>query len=313
MHGLRVIGDVMVISPSSGPPPPPAEHMPTLRVIAGPDMLKFVSIASDEQAIIGRDEAAELPLSEQTVSKRHARAISDGNGQITVIDLNSTNGTQINGQSITRAVLHPGDHLEVGAVLLRLDVLSPDELGHLGRVVKRLQQSHREPLTGLLTRAYIDDKLPQMVNRYERLKQPIACAFIDVDDFQSINDKFGHKAADQVVRSIARLLMLGASDKNPCIRYGDEEIMMFLPGNTELGAFDVAERMRCEIVGHDWARTARGLQVTASFGVSEREPDEPIAKWIDRAQRAQLEAKGAGRNRVARASSLEEGSAPTPA
>src|SRR4030095_16390709 len=139
--------------------------MPAPLVVAGRDMLKFASVGSDEQVIIGRDDNAEIRLSDATVSKRHARVLSDGNGQITVIDLNSKNGTQINGQSITRAVLRPGDHLETGAVSLRLDVLSPDELGHLSRVVKRLEAANREPLTGLLPRADMHDKLTQLARR----------------------------------------------------------------------------------------------------------------------------------------------------
>ena len=295
---------VRISVPRSGPAK--RNMMPTLRVVAGRDMLKFASVGSDEQVIIGRDDTAELRLSDATVSKRHARVLSDGNGQITVIDLNSTNGTQINGQSITRAVLRPGDHLEIGAVSLRLDVLSPDELGHLSRVVKRLEAANRDPLTGLLTRAYIDDKLPQLAERCMQANHPIACAFVDVDNFKSINDKYGHQVGDEVLCGIARLLMLGVRDNDPCVRYGGEEIMMFLPGSAEMGAVDVAERIRRTIAGHDWVRTAAGLQVTASFGVSEREKDEDLKSWLYRADQAMLAAKRAGRNRVLRASTLRD-------
>ena len=277
--------------------------MPTLRVVAGRDMLKFACVVADEQVIIGRDDTAELRLTDTTVSKRHARVLSD-DGKITVIDLNSTNGTQINGQSISRGVLRVGDHLEIGAVPLRLDVLSPDELGHLSRVVKRLEMANRDPLTGLLPRAYIDDRLPQLAERYRQLNQPFACAFVDVDNLQSINDKYGHQVGDEVLRGIARLLMLGVGDNDPCVRYGGEEILMFLPGSDELGAFDVAERIRRTIAGHEWVRTAAGLQVTASFGVSQRDPDEDLKSWLYRADQAMLAAKRAGRNRVIRASTL---------
>jgi len=81
--------------------------MPTLRVVAGRDVLKFAYIADDEQVIIGRADTAELRLTDATVSYRHARVLSNGNGQITVIDLHSTNGTRVNGQSIRARCFAP--------------------------------------------------------------------------------------------------------------------------------------------------------------------------------------------------------------
>lgn len=278
--------------------------IPTLRVVAGRDMLKYATIAAEDQIIIGRDEAAELRLTDVTVSKRHARVISDESGTITVEDLHSTNGTAVNSKPITRTLLRPGDHLEVGGVSLRLDLLTLDELGHLGRVVQRLEASNRDALTRLLTRAFLEEDLPQLVDRCQRAGLPLSCAFVDVDRFKDVNDRYGHQIGDEVLVTISRLIMLSVRDNDPGVRYGGEEILVFLPGSPERGAMDVAERVRRAIASHDWDRTAPGLRVTASFGVAELVADEEVRHWIKRADQALYEAKRAGRNRVQRSSPL---------
>jgi diguanylate cyclase (GGDEF)-like protein len=276
----------------------------TLRVVAGRDMLKHITLAPGEEIVMGRDERTDLQLNDITVSKRHVRVSCDHDQAITVHDLDSTNGTAVNGSPIKRSMLRPGDHLEVGAVSLRLDLLSLDELGHLGRVLQRLEAANRCPLTGLLTRAYLNDELSQLVDRCARAGVPFSCSFVDLDHFKSINDRFGHQVGDEVLVGVARLIMLGVRDADPCVRYGGEELVVFLPGSPEANAAEVAERIRRSIANHDWVRTAPNLQVTASFGVAERTKDEPIADWLNRSDKSVYAAKHGGRNRVIRASQL---------
>lgn len=278
--------------------------IPTLRVVAGRDMLKYATVSQHDQIIIGRDESAELRLSDVTVSKRHARVVADESGTITVEDLQSTNGTAVNSKPVTRTLLRPGDHLEVGAVSLRLDLLTLDELEHLRRVVQRLEASNRDPLTRLMTRTYLEEELPQLIDRCVRGNFPLSCAFVDIDRFKDINDRYGHQIGDEVLVTISRLLMLSVRDNDPSIRYGGEELVVFLPGSNEKGAVDVAERVRRAIAGHDWDRTAPGLRVTASFGVAEFTGDDDPKRWLRRADQALYDAKRAGRNRVQRSTAL---------
>jgi len=278
--------------------PTPRRAAATLRVVAGRDMLQYAVLHPGEAVLIGRDEGAQLRLNDLTVSKRHASIEMDETGAITVLDLGSTNGTAVNGRSVRRTALRPGDHLEVGAVSLRLDLLSQDELAHLGRVLERLAAANRDPLTGLVTRAWLEDELPTLADRCDRAGVPFACAFVDIDHFKLINDRFGHGVGDDVLAGVARLLLLGVRDADPCVRYGGEEAVMFLPGSTSAAAAEVAERVRRSIATHDWDRTAPGLRVTASFGVAQRHPGEPLKAWIHRADEALYAAKRLGRDRV---------------
>ena len=63
-------------------------------------------------------------------------------------------------------------------------------------------------------------------------------------------------------------------------------------------SLDVAERLRRNISGHDWARTAGGLKVSISFGIAQRLAGESIKDWMQRADRAMYSAKKSGRNKV---------------
>jgi len=299
--GLDEIEDMHEITVRISIPRPAnaqAKVIPTIRVVAGPDMLSYITIPEDSQIIIGRDEAADLQLVDATVSKQHAKLRHESGGSLLVVDLNSTNGTAVNGQPVTRTILRPGDHLEIGGVSLRLDMLSTEELGHLRRVVSRLEAANRDTLTGLLNRAFIEEGLVRLVEKCDRAEVPISCTFVDLDKFKSINDLFSHQIGDEVLVGISRLLMLGVRENDPAVRYGGDEIVFFLPGSSGERAGEVADRIRRAVAGHDWDRTAPGLRVSCSFGVAERKPGESIESWMNRADEAAYESKRGGRNRV---------------
>lgn len=294
-------------------PRPPARVRPspvhrrtraTLQVSAGPDLLRYVLLTPHEQILIGRDPACQLPLADPTVSKRHARVVVGPTGSITVFDLQSTNGTSINRRTIRRAELRPGDHLEVGQVSIRMELLSEDELNHLAQVYQRLSAPDREPVTGLLPRSFIDSGLIELADRCFRSGLPVSLLQVDVDRLEVLRQAHGTSVAGRVVSELARLLMLAVRDDDPVVRSGGGAVTVFLPSSTESSATVVADRLRRVVAGHDWARTADNLLVTVSVGVAERDPHEPLAAWLRRGDDAVLAAKQAGRNRVERASSL---------
>ena len=277
----------------------------TLRVVAGGDMLRHLVLQPGSEHLIGRDDACSLRLGDASVSRRHARARLGLDGALTIEDLGSTNGTSVNGRPIESARVRAGDTLEVGAVPMRLEQLSLDELDHLGTILTRLSTGNRDPLTGLLTRAWLEEDLPAVLDRASRSGAPSTCLFLDVDHFKRINDTWGHAVGDDVLVGVARIVLLHARDQDACIRYGGEEVLCVLPGCDLRAGLEVAERIRTAIEGHEWTRTGQGLRVTASVGVAEwrigarGQPGAPTAAvrdWIDRADRALYAAKASGRN-----------------
>jgi len=276
-------------------------QLPTLKVIAGRDMLKFVVLHPNNSIIIGRDDAADLVLLDASVSRKHARVHCDEFGMIHIQDLGSTNKTWVRDEAIQQAVLNSGDALKVGQVPLRLELLSPEELQHLQRVSRQVETANRDPLTGLLNRLALENELPLMLKASANKNMPICSIFADIDRFKSINDRYGHSIGDDVLAGVARLMMLGIRENDLCLRYGGEEILLFLFASEQVAA-DVAERIRIAIQHHPWERIAAGLSVTVSFGIAERVADEPIKLWLERSDKALYTAKNSGRNRVVRAS-----------
>jgi diguanylate cyclase (GGDEF)-like protein len=277
-----------------------------LQVVAGHDALRFALLDKRRAIEVGRDGGSALLLTDASVSRRHAR-LAFVDGELRVEDLGSRNGTRVNGKDVREGPLRPGDRLEVGNVLLRFDRVSPSELAHLRGVLARLGASDRDPLTGLLTRAYLDERLPSLLARSARKGRTSSALFVDVDRFKRINDRFGHAAGDDVLRELARLLLYDLREREVCIRYGGDEILVILEGADEGHAAAIAERLRKTIESHDWTRLANGLAVTVSCGIAERQPREPVGTWLHRADGALYAAKRGGRNRVLRVSDVPAG------
>lgn len=275
--------------------------LPTLRVVAGPDMLRFCSISPGERVVVGRDEReCGLALADPSVSRRHAAITSNEDGGLTLEDLGSTNGTTYRGAQITAPVpLELGEQIQVGSVTLRVDLLGLDELTHLARVVDRLAQAARDPLTGVLGRRYIDEDLPRQIARFHRAHIPVTAVFLDIDEFKKLNDTHGHATGDEVLRTVARLLVMCVRDSDSVARYGGEEFVLVLPNCDGQGGLRFAERVRTRVADYDWAAHLglSGARITASFGVCAYDGG-PVVEWLQRADDAMYEAKRAGRNAV---------------
>lgn len=278
----------------------------TIRVIAGRDMLNFVTLRHGEQILIGRDEMCELRLQDRAVSKRHAIINSDKDGTLTIIDLGSTNGCFVNGQQIDRSPLQIGDHIDIGDVALRVLKSSQSEIKHLERILNRLEAANRDPLTGLLTRAFLDEELPKLLTRCDDLNAEISCAFIDLDRFKPINDTFGHQVGDEVLKNVARIMMMHVRSGDHCIRYGGDELLIILPGAPEQRTVRIITRIQRAITSHDWSRIATGLSISGSFGVAGHYRYEPQHSWLNRVDQAVYAAKAAGRNTVIAYSQLRQ-------
>ncbi len=278
------------------------QRHPVLRVAAGPDLLAFVRLELGLEVILGRDEGADLRLRDSSVSRRHARLQLQGDGAVLVVDLGSTNGVRLDDRLVQRGQMIEGARLELGTVSLRLDMMTTSEISHLAKVRARLLAAHnRDPLTGLLTRAFLEDELPRMAATCAQTGVPLCCLFFDLDHFKRINDCFGHAVGDLVLETMAQLALLDCRDTDACLRYGGEEFVIVLQGSSADDAVKAARRLCRAVQGYDWSRSHPGLVVTISCGVACRRVNEDLGAWIGRADRAMYVAKRKGRNRAVRA------------
>jgi two-component system cell cycle response regulator len=268
--------------------------VPVLRIAAGCTAMRHAVVAGP--VVVGRDPECTLYVDHPSVSRRHARVEPDGGGGFVIEDLGSRNGSFVNTRRVERAHLLPGDLVEVGNVVLRLEQLTALEIDHLDAALQQVLSAQHDPLTGLLTRHWIEERLPARLAECDRQGQTACALFLDVDHFKAVNDAFGHAMGDAVLREVARLVKSGLRGLDACVRYGGEELVAVLEDVAEAEACRVAERVRSRVEGFPWSRLQVGLAVTLSIGVAQRCPAEPYEGWLERADAALYEAKHGGRN-----------------
>jgi diguanylate cyclase (GGDEF)-like protein len=164
-------------------------------------------------------------------------------------------------------------------------------------------QAVTDELTGLFNLRHFHETLDGEVERSRRFGTDVGLAMMDIDDFKTINDTFGHQQGDMVLLEVGRVLRSLSRDIDEPARYGGEEMAVILPQTDLNGAELLAERMRVAIESLRINRLdGEGtLNVTASFGVASlpacaTEKDGLIAE----ADAALYRAKRAGKNRVER-------------
>ena len=129
----------------------------------------------------------------------------------------------------------------------------------------------------------------------------MALIAIDIDEFKSVNDAFGHPAGDAFLKGLAAVFNDTVRAGDLCARFGGDEFAIVMPRTTGAGACRCAHRIRKRV--HDYwpdslSPRPAGLGVTASFGVAVSGADTTPSGLVERADRALYEAKANGRDRV---------------
>lgn len=168
-------------------------------------------------------------------------------------------------------------------------------------VEDRLRLAHVDPLTGLHNRRYAMPRLAAIADRGRTSAQPFAVMVVDLDRFKLVNDCFGHAAGDAVLVEVSRRLRGFCIDSGLLARIGGEEFLLVLPGIDGAEAEQRAAAL-CHAVEASPVRLADGTEipVTVSVGLAIGRParNEEPEVVMDRADRALLKSKSAGRNQV---------------
>jgi diguanylate cyclase (GGDEF)-like protein len=156
-----------------------------------------------------------------------------------------------------------------------------------------------DPLSGAFNRRYFHARLDEELQRSQRHRLSLTLLMIDIDDFKSINDSFGHLAGDTVIRDIAEILRRSVRIFDVCARFGGEEFAIIMPGSIVDSAAKVAERIRERIEAYrPFDRTLEPMRVTVSVGLAESSVSMSGRDLIARADYALYRAKRDGKNRV---------------
>ena len=229
------------------------------------------------------------------VLARAGRAFDDSDAAVHKVGWPLNAGDESFGTLILHGPKFDIRDLETASTLVRHAIVALDN-ARLHRIVER--QAQLDGLTGLANRREAESALAGELHRAERLGESVALVLADLDNFKSVNDRYGHPVGDAVICEFAQVLHETVRDIDVAARWGGEEFALILPGTDTAGAMAVAERIRKRLaVRTILTPEAERLAITASFGVAAY-PAAAADALVAQADEALYEAKRTGKDRV---------------
>jgi len=172
------------------------------------------------------------------------------------------------------------------------------KIDYLNHEVERL--SITDSLTGLYNVGHLHEELRNEVERSRRTDRPLSLVFFDVDCLKELNDVHGHQAGSRVLEALGRALpTVIRKNVDSAYRWGGDEFVIMLPEAEHDGAYGVAERLR-SMVAEKKIDEIKDFDVTISVGVSQLQPGEDPAAFLQRVDMAMYESKRGGKNRTSK-------------
>ncbi len=268
----------------------------------------------------------ERPLSDFPLAPGGALAHAIRDGQPAVVDDLGSDLEFLRGLGVSRVVAAPVDILDKTHGVVVVDnvfsgrPLGPDDSAMVGLVSteiglaisnlllqKQAQKlralAERDELTGVNNRRNLMALFARELDRSRRYGSVLSVLMVDIDFFKSFNDNYGHQAGDDVLRTIAQVLVSASREIDIIGRYGGEEFVALLPETSLEQAIVYAERLRSrvEMRGNDLrSRFSKTKPLTISGGLTQAMPQsgDDVERIIARVDEALYAAKEAGRNRM---------------
>lgn len=210
-------------------------------------------------------------------------------------------GLQAGADEYLTKPFHPDELLARVEVGLRIVGLHQD-IEAKNRLFQQLALT--DELTGLPNRRAIEQWGKQELSGASRHNFPFSVVVVDIDQFKSVNDTYGHSAGDAVLKKFAEILKANIRHSDLCGRMGGDEFLVTLTYADRAGVQAAIERTRKEIDSNRFTFSGQDVTVTASFGIAEfRHGETPdFAELVKKADAALYSAKRLGRNRAETAS-----------
>jgi diguanylate cyclase (GGDEF)-like protein len=260
---------------------------------------RIVSLERD--VTIGRDSSADIRLIDEWASRVHARVVPEGE-TVGIEDLDSTNGTMVNGERVTsRRELHDGDIVSVGSVCVL-------KFSYRGRLRQEFEQglydrASRDGLTGAYSRYFFDQYLLGELSYARRHQQPFAILFVEVDAFAEIYNTHGWVGCDFLLIELARTIGSMLREDDICARYGDTRFVILRRLVSIHQAISFGGHLRSDFAAEPLQapNSANPLKVTLAVGVAHFPTHcaDDSAAILPLAEKALQRAKDRGGNRVA--------------
>jgi GGDEF domain-containing protein len=192
------------------------------------------------EIILGRSADAHLQITDEGISRRHAKVLRLPDETYQLVDMGSTNGTYLNGERVRLADLKDGDKIQIGSnTVLKFSIQDEIEEQFQRSIY---ESATRDGLTRVLNKKYFVDALAKEFAYSARHHTSLAVAMMDVDHFKQINDTYGHPAGDLVLQGIAQRLSEMVRAEDVFARFGGEEFALLMREISEDQAVACAER-----------------------------------------------------------------------
>ena len=158
---------------------------------------------------------------------------------------------------------------------------------------KKLAETDR--LTGLYNKGKFNEVLSKEIERAKRYKRYLSLIIFDIDHFKRINDTYGHKVGDEVLKTLSKIIKENIRKTDFAARWGGEEFVILAPETDIEGASKLAEKLRKAVESYTFPTVKN---ITISLGVAQYNFEEKPEDFVVRADMALYKAKEGGRNRV---------------
>ena len=194
---------------------------------------------------------------------------------------------------------------DIGGLKLRLAEVEQEASTLKQTVIEARKKAFKDALTGLNNRHAFDTRMEEEFSRWSRYDYPMSLIVLDIDNFKQINDTYGHKAGDKVLKVVGQHLNRQVRKADFPARYGGEEFVVLLPEISLDSAWQVAEKIRMAIEQKGFHSGDTAVTVTVSSGVAEFKRGDTPESAFNRADSALYHAKGTGKNRSCKESDVE--------
>ena len=155
----------------------------------------------------------------------------------------------------------------------------------------------RDPLSGLLNRRGMRERLQSEFERSQRYNSDLTVMMCDIDHFKVVNDQYGHDKGDEVIKNLGAIFKSGLRKIDSLARWGGEEYLILLPETNGEQGMQLAEKLRRKIEETQYTQDDKTFSVTISIGVHQMASTDTINQAITKADTNLYKAKEQGRNR----------------
>jgi diguanylate cyclase (GGDEF)-like protein len=246
---------------------------------------------------VGRGDEADIRLDDDGISRLHCSLAASADSAL-LKDLDSSNGTFVNGVRVAEQKLRDGDRVQVGGGTV-FQIRYADDLE--ATYQRRLAEiALRDPLTGVYNRRHFHERLEAEFAGARRYGHPLSLLLVDVDGLADVNARSGRNGGDEVLKQIAQLLEESVRSPDVVARVAGDEFAVLLRETDLPGAQALAERLRASVERLRSGEHAASVTVAVAVDVprADREGGPAPRELLASAERTLDRLKQLGTNRV---------------